>query len=200
MIKFIKQLMCKHEYKYDGLGNGTDGIFKCIKCGKIRIVKQRIGGINMKYSEAKKAIKALSSKYSVTTYEGVDYFNVNYKGLEVAYVSTEKPYYVNVIWYENRFKQLPFSNKLYMILAELAMTPLDKRAEEKKYYVKIFDNVLGYLNIDISIGDIMAGSMCETGFFKTKFTTKAIEQLKQRDDIPLDWNKVKLEETEQHEI
>lgn len=28
---------------------------------------------------------------------------------------------------------------------------------------------------------------------KTKFTSKEIEQLKQREDIPLDWNKVKLE-------
>lgn len=39
MFKFIKQLMCKHEYKYDGWGNGADGIFKCTKCGKIKIVK-----------------------------------------------------------------------------------------------------------------------------------------------------------------
>lgn len=39
MIKFIKQLMCKHEYEYDGFGNGADGIFKCTKCGKIIIVK-----------------------------------------------------------------------------------------------------------------------------------------------------------------
>jgi len=32
--------------------------------------------------------------------------------------------------------------------------------------------------------------MGETESFKTKFTTKAIKQLKQRDNIPLDWNKV----------
>lgn len=83
-----------------------------------------------------------------------------------------------------------------MILAELASTPLDKREEEKKYYVKIFDGELGYLNINISTGMMTAGNVCETELFKTKFTNKAIEQLKQRDDIPLDWNRVILEEAE----
>ena len=139
----------------------------------------------MKYIEAKKQIEALSSKYSVATYKGFDYFNVNYKGLEIAYVSTEKLYSTRV-WSEYRFKQMPFSNKLYMILSELSITPLDKRAEDKKYFIKIFDGELGYLNIDISTGKMTAGSVCETEFFKTKFTNKAIKQLKQRNDIPLD--------------
>lgn len=149
----------------------------------------------MKYSEAKKEIEALSSKYSVATYEGFDYFNVNYKGLEVAYVSTEKPYFTRV-WSEYRFKQLPFSNKLYMILAELSMAPLDERVEEKKHCVKVFGGELGYLNIDISNGNVTAGSVDETNVFKTKFTDKAIEQLKQRDDISLDWSKVKFEKAD----
>lgn len=71
---------------------------------------------------------------------------------------------------------------------------LDERVEEKKYYVKIFDGGLGYLNIDISTGNMTAGSVRETDFLKTKFTNKAIEQLKQRDDIPLYWDKVRFEE------
>lgn len=144
----------------------------------------------MKYSEAKKQIKALSSKYDIYMADGD--FIVNYKNMLVAWVKNDKRYlfYNN----ENDFKKIPFSNKLYMILSELAITPLDEREEEKKYYVKVFDGQLGYLNIYISTGDITAGSMCETELFKTKFTNKAIEQLKQRDDIPLDWNKVTLEE------
>ena len=146
----------------------------------------------MKYSEAVKQIEELSSKYDVYMVGGD--LTVYYKNIIVAWVKSDERY----LFYndENNFKKMPFSNKLYMILAELAITPLDKRVEEKKYYVKIFDNELGYLNIDISTGDITAGSVFETGFFKTKFTSKAIEQLKQREDIPLDWNKVKLEEAE----
>ena len=48
----------------------------------------------MKYSEAKKQIEALSSKYS-TDMIG-EYFNVNYKGAEAAYISTKQPYFI--IW------------------------------------------------------------------------------------------------------
>lgn len=149
----------------------------------------------MYYSDAEKQIKALSDKYNISMEDGD--FNILYNGKTYAiYVSYNYEYGLhvgNVL----SFSKLSFSNKLYMILAELASTPLDERVEEKKYYVKIFDGELGYLNIDISTGDITAGSMCETEFLKTKFTNKAIEQLKQRDDIPLDWKKVILEDTEQ---
>lgn len=144
----------------------------------------------MKYSEAEKQIKALSSKYYINMGDGD--FIVNYKLMLVAWVKNDERY----LFYNDadRFNKLPFSDKLYMILSELSITPLDERSEEKKYYVKIFDGELGYLNIDISNGMMTASSMCETELFKTKFTNKAIEQLKQRDNISLDWNKVIFED------
>lgn len=149
----------------------------------------------MKYSEAKEAIEALSSKYIVELDKRFCYFNVNYKGSAVALVSTINQYFISVS-FENNFKKLPFSNKLYMILAELAMTPLDERKENKKYYVKVFNNGFGYLNIDILNDNVVADTKSETDHIKTKFTNEAIEQLKKRDDIPLDWNKVTLEDAE----
>lgn len=147
----------------------------------------------MKYNEAKKAIEALSSKYSVNTDKLSVYFNINYKGVEIAFVNSDIEYNIGIGNPKNFYK-LPFSNKLYMIMSELAMTPVDARVEEKKYYVKIFDGELGYLNIDISTGKLTAGSVLETESIRSKFTDKAIEQLKQRDDIPLDWDKVRFEE------
>ena len=146
----------------------------------------------MKYSEAAKQIEELSSKYDIDMEDGD--FNVLYNGKTyAAYVSYDYEYGLHV---ENKrtFSKLPFSRKLYMILAELAITPLDERVEEKKYYVKIFDGELGYLNIDISTGNMTTDDVYETVTVKTEFTDKEIEQLKQRDDIPLDWNKVTLEE------
>lgn len=65
--------------------------------------------------------------------------------------------------------------------------------KEKKHYVKICDGYSGYLNIDNFTGKMSVANMSEDNRFKTKFTDKEIEQLKQHDDIPLDWNKVKLE-------
>lgn len=150
----------------------------------------------MKYSEAKKAIETLSSKYSAYKDTDTEFFNVYYKNREVAYVRTNKRYSVTV-WFEKYFPKLPFSNKLYMVLSELAMTPLNERKENKKYYVKVFNNGFGYLNIDILNDNVVADTKSETDHIKTKFTIEAIEQLMQREDIPLDWKKVHLEDTEE---
>lgn len=146
----------------------------------------------MKYSEAEKQIKALSSKYNFNMADSD--FIVNYKNMLVAWVKNNKRYllYNN----ENCFKKIPFSNKLYMILSELAMTPLNERVDKKKYYVKVFNNEYGYLNINILTGKITADDKYETDTNKTEFTSKAIEQLKQRDDVALDWDKVILKEAE----
>lgn len=143
----------------------------------------------MKYSEAEKQIKALSSKYNVNMEDGD--FIVNYKNMLVAWVKNNKRYslYNN----ENCFKKIPFSNKLYMILAELAITQLDERVEEKKQYVHALKGHSGYLCITPSNEVCFSNKYIK--FYKCDFTVSEIERLKKRDDIPLDWNKVKLEET-----
>ena len=95
----------------------------------------------MKYSEATKAIKYLSKKYSVLN-EG-DY-NVLYNGSTVLRVLKHKQYgfeinfdksYFEINFDKSYFDGLPFSHKLWMIASELAMTPLDKREEEHKWNV-----------------------------------------------------------------
>lgn len=146
----------------------------------------------MKYSEAEEQIKTLSKKYSIDMDEFSGYFNINYKGKEVAFVSSDGEYSVGV-WDSKYFHKLPFSNKLYMILAELAITQLDERKDEKKYLVKAFGN---YLNINVGNNRPHINTSYESSAMHTKFTIKEIEQLKLRDDIPLDWNKVELEEVE----
>ena len=146
----------------------------------------------MKYIEAENKIKALSSKYCISMGDGD--FIVNHKNIIVAWVKNNERY----LFYndEKCFKKLPFSNKLYMILSELAITPLNERVDKKKYYVKVFNNEYSYLNINILTGKVTADDKYETDNNKTEFTSKTIEQLKQRDDIPLDWDKVTLEEAD----
>lgn len=150
----------------------------------------------MKYSEAKKEIEALSSKYNAYKDKYTDYFNVFYKNEEVAYLKTDKRYSVTV-WSENNFTKLPFSNKLFMIMSELAMTPLDKRVEEKRHYIKMFNNSDGFLNIDTDNGKMSVCDSEEFSPFKTKFTDKEIEELKARDDVAIDWNKAHILDVEE---
>ena len=148
----------------------------------------------MKYSEAEKQIKALSSKYDIKMNCGD--FNVVYNGsFQGIYVSGSYEYGIK-IGNHIKLSNLPCVNELYMILTKLAMTPLDERVEEKKYYVKICGGSLGYLNIKTSTNKMIVDSKDDACGIKTKFTDKAIKQLKQRDDIPLDWNKVHFEEAE----
>jgi len=142
----------------------------------------------MKYSEAKKQIESLSSKYSAYKDKYTNFFNVNYENAEVAYTRSDKRYSFN-FWSENNFQKLPFSNKLYMILSELAMTPLDERIDEKKYLVKAFGT---YLNIETNNNHPSMNTRDDCLEFKTNFTADEIEELKKRKDVPLDWNKVNI--------
>ncbi len=148
----------------------------------------------MKYTDAKKQIEALSSKYDIDMSDGD--FNIIYKRRFVSHTYVIGHCRYAVICDEECFHKLPFSNKLYMILAELAMTPLDERVEEKKYYVKVYDSGMGYLNINNFTGNMSVDDVSEVNGYKTKFTNKDIDELKKRGDIPLDWNKVTLEEAE----
>jgi len=149
----------------------------------------------MKYIEAEKQIKALSDKYYIYMDDGD--FNVAYKENEpIAYVGGNTRYKVNIFYTEEAFKKIPFSSELYIILAELAVTPIDERVEAKKYYVKVFDGQLGFLNMTTTTGKLSVYSCDETNIIRTKFTDDEIEKLKRCDDVPLDWKKVRLEEAE----
>lgn len=94
----------------------------------------------MKYSEAAKAIKGLSKKYSINN-NGKFVFELIYKSKPIACVDKQEQFNfgrVNTFGFE--FDKLPYSHKLWMILAELSMTPLDKRKEEHKWNVIIANN------------------------------------------------------------
>lgn len=149
----------------------------------------------MKYSEAKKKIKALSSKYDIDMSDGD--FNLVYKGRFVSHTYVIGRCRYAVVCEEGVFSKLPFSNKVYMILSELAMTPLEERVEDKKYFIHVFKGEDGYLNIidDVINGIEITDNRSEAGF-KTEFTSDEINQLKKRDDVPLDWDKVTLEEVD----
>ena len=149
----------------------------------------------MKYSEAEKQIKALSSKYDIKIAGGD--FVVNYKSMLAAWVKGNKRY----LFYndENHFKKIPFSNKLYMILAELAITPLDERLEVKKYHVKIKGLSLStgdglYLNFDPINGNYFVSNLNK--YFKNKFTDDEIDELVNDPDFFLQTGNYETEEAD----
>jgi len=94
----------------------------------------------MKYSEATKAIQGLSNKYSINNDKSdfVSVFELTYKSKSIAWVDKLEQFNfgrVNIV--ASEFDELPYSHKLWMILAELAMTKLSDRLNEPKYNVII---------------------------------------------------------------
>ena len=78
----------------------------------------------MKYSEAIKLIKRLSKEYSINN-DDEPIFELIYKSKPIAWVDKREQFNfgsVNISAYG--FDKLPYSHKLWMILAELAMTKL----------------------------------------------------------------------------
>lgn len=90
----------------------------------------------MYYSEFKKEVEALSSKYSIggnDEFTVVFLYNKNSNiGAYSPVISIEKnvQYRVKITKAVKHFEKLPFSHKLYMLAAELAQTPVKERTPE----------------------------------------------------------------------
>ena len=85
-------------------------------------------------------------------------------------------------------------NNMLPLIAEYCTTPIYKREEEKKYWIPAFDGVLNVFRQGKN--KAFFANKAENDSIKTKFTDQDIEELKKRDDIPLDWGKVKLEDAD----
>ena len=84
----------------------------------------------MKYNEATKLIQELSKKYS--TNNGKSVFEFTYKSKPIAWVDKLEQFSFGRFNISDfGFNELPYSHKLWMILAELAMTPISEREEHK---------------------------------------------------------------------
>ena len=67
-----------------------------------------------------------------------------------------------------------------------------------KYTIQLLPNKKGFLNRD-SDGNFMISSDEAAFDYQTHFTKQEIEQLKQRDDLAIDWDKAKVEPVEDNE-
>ena len=71
-----------------------------------------------------------------------------------------------------------------------------KKSAKQKYTIKVAPTSLGYFGIDYDEGDVTIDSS-KNEFYQTYFTKSEIEQLKQRDDLAIDWDKTKIEPVEE---
>ena len=142
----------------------------------------------MKYDEAIKLIKGLSKEYSINNDKSV--FILIYKSKPIAWVDKLEQFnFGRVTLSAPEFDKLLYSHKLWMILAELAMTPLHKRVEHKWNVVVGEDNSKGnpliiWVKADHSCHDYFLGGAekndlkdSETRFSDSEYA-KLIEYIK----------------------
>ena len=77
----------------------------------------------------------------------------------------------------------------------------EHRASDKKYTVKVLKGDIAgiddsYLNVDYKANLVMLANKLDFQNWRASFTKKEIEELKNRDDIAIDWDKAKLEEVD----
>ena len=78
-------------------------------------------------------------------------------------------------------RQLSISDAFYdltKLLIAYAETPLDEREDEKKYYVKVFNQTNGFLNMNVENNLFVLDESYQSKPFKTQFTRAEIEKLK----------------------
>jgi len=138
----------------------------------------------MKYTDAQKQIEALSSKYS-TDVDLDGEFDVFYQDSLIIYV---RPYRYSLESSTSMGTSFPMFEKAYMIMAELSATPVEDRKDKTKYKVNVLNE---YLNIDENNKPLLANYL-NTDNYQTIFTLAEISKIKERKDIPLDWDKVNI--------
>lgn len=64
-----------------------------------------------------------------------------------------------------------------------------KKLSDCKYTIKVANGNEDYLNVHVTSGDVTIDDSYENGDWKSHFTQAEINELKQRDDLAIDWDK-----------
>lgn len=86
------------------------------------------------------------------------------------------------------------------VIQRLLDTPVKERFPEKKYTIQVIANCASaYLNCNKGDNHMMFCSGIETDHVKTRFTQSEIDELKQCDDLAIDWDKAIIKEVKDDE-
>ncbi|MCC4412413.1 hypothetical protein LMB83_10890 [Limosilactobacillus reuteri] len=89
---------------------------------------------------------------------------------------------------------------LFNLLRELEETPIKNRFSKKKYTIQVIANYdSAYLNCHKRDNRMTFCDDIETDYVKTRFTQSEIDELKQRPDLAIDWNKAIIKEVKDDE-
>jgi hypothetical protein len=125
---------------------------------------------------------------------------IYHEGHQVAYVLSNQRFYIRMAY---KFCDLPkeLQEKLFILLIEYARTPLDKRRETQKFYLKfkLRTNQSGnFLNRNTTFDFFELNSKYNSNKFQTQFTQKEIDEMKEKFGVTLsDFEQIPVEESEE---
>ena len=136
------------------------------------------------YEEFEKGIERISKKYILdleVVFEDIR-IAVFHNGKTVAVIDKYETYRLDTTF--PRFNTLGNSLKyeLFVVCCELAQTPIPKREQKKRFYIRhkfLYKNTdTGYINIDIPNGYMILADKDEGLSMRTKFSQEEIDGMK----------------------
>ena len=139
----------------------------------------------METKEFIKRVKELG--YKIT--ENSAYIFVDKKWEVLAIISKEKQYKIEIF----NILGEACADELYNICFEYARTPIDERGEEEKFYLQkmksFYDDdyyeEYAFLNVNIDIDYFTLNNSTQNGCYKTQFTQKEIDKIKEEQHTDL---------------
>lgn len=146
----------------------------------------------MKTNEFIKAVEELG--YEAEKDEGA--ITVTYKNKVLAHVFINELYRMSS--YFSKMDCVEKYGILFALIFQYAVTPIEDREEENRYYLRhkwLNDSALNYLQTDKKNNYYSLSVLNDTNTWKTEFTEKEIEEIKEKFDTDLnDFEIVEVEE------
>lgn len=153
----------------------------------------------MKIKEAVNRIESTSKSTFAWEHEGCIHISWN------AFTILVVPYEAKTMFdchFVNPNLGLPADVKAQLsgIIGKFLRTPIKERYPDKKYTIQAIANSdYCYLNYGKNSNRMTFCDDVETDYVKTRFTQSEIDELKQRPDLAIDWDKVIIKEVKDDE-
>lgn len=155
----------------------------------------------MKIDETVKRLNAVSQSAGAYEYKNEKKILVTWSTFTVLIV----PYKAKTMFdchFVNPHIELPADVKAQIsgIIGKFLRTPIKERYPDKKYTIQAIANSDDcYLNYGKSSNLMTFFDDVETDYVKTRFTQSEIDELKQRPDLAIDWDKAIIKEVKDDE-
>lgn len=153
----------------------------------------------MKVKEAVNRIESASKSTFAWEHEG--YIHISWNAFTILVV----PYEAKTMFdchFVNPNLGLPADVKAQLsgIIGKFLRTPIKERYPDKKYTIQAIANSdYCYLNYGKNSNRMTFCDDVETDYVKTRFTQSEIDELKQRPDLAIDWDKAIIKEVKDDE-